>query len=203
VRLIVISPESEDPREHSVLAHLFAAGLMHYHLRKPDWSRAQIAAWLSAVPASLHPCIVLHSHHDLAADFTVAGLHDRDTHAIESNSLSYFTSGVFRSRAAHDLAALTSAMDCYDRVLFSPVFPSFSKAGYALSPAITHSEIKATLACPRRAEVIALGGIDASRISTCAELGFDGIALLGAVWQAPDPLQVFNQTQNALLAYAA
>jgi thiamine-phosphate pyrophosphorylase len=186
-----------------VLAQLFAAGLMHYHLRKPDWSRAELTAWLNAVPTSLHPRIVLHSHHELAADFAVAGLHDRDTHAIETNPLGYFSGGVFRSRAVHDLAALTTAMGCYDRVLFSPIFPSFSKTGYALSPAITHAEIRATLARPRRAEVIALGGIDASRISACAALGFDGIALLGAVWQAPDPLQVFKQTQNSLLAYAA
>ena len=47
--LIVISPEAEDPHEHAELAKLFAAGLTSYHLRKPTWTRAQLAAWLNAL----------------------------------------------------------------------------------------------------------------------------------------------------------
>ena len=51
MKLIVISPEAEDPREHTVLVKLFAAGLTSYHLRKPTWTREQLAEYLRALSA--------------------------------------------------------------------------------------------------------------------------------------------------------
>ena len=199
MKLIVISPEAEDAREPTVLASLFAAGLTSFHLRKPTWSREQLAAYLRAVAAEFHPRIVLHSHHDLATEFRIGGVHERDTPEIQSNPIGYFV----RSRAAHDLAALRTALDTYDRLLVSPIFPSFSKPGYGRSSQFPEADLRAALALPRRAEVIALGGIDASRIAACRELGFDGVAVLGAVWLASDPVRAFNDLQNSLHAHAA
>jgi hypothetical protein len=34
---------------------------------------------------------------------------------------------------------------------------------------------------------VALGGITAGRVRECGEMGFGGVAVLGAVWQAEDP----------------
>lgn len=192
-RLIVISPEAEDVREHRVLTELFAAGLTSYHLRKPTWTRAQLTAWLHALPAEFHPRIVLHSHHDLAGEFTLGGLHERDNAQAKSNPIGYS----MRSRAVHDLAVLRVSLDSYDRLLVSPIFPSFSKPGYGTSARFSETELRAALALPRRAEVIALGGIDAARIPTCRDLGFDGVAVLGAVWQAADPVVAFQELAAA------
>jgi thiamine-phosphate pyrophosphorylase len=199
VKLIVISPEAEDAREHAVLAQLFAAGLTSYHLRKPAWSRDQLATWLRSLPVEFHPRIVVHSHHELAAEFTLGGLHERDEPKAKSNPIGYS----WRSRAVHDLAVLRVFLGAYDRLLVSPVFPSFSKPGYGSSGILSESYLRAVLALPRRAEVIALGGIDASRIAACRELGFDGVAVLGTVWQAADPVRAFTELQNALHAHAA
>jgi thiamine-phosphate pyrophosphorylase len=200
LRLLVISPEGEDPREHAVLAELFAAGLQHYHLRKPGWSRGRLAAWLRALPPEFHPRIVLHTHHGLAAAFDLGGLHERDSGHTEPPDSSRMASassgspgGRIRSRAVHSLATLRSALDRRERLLFSPVFPSISKPGHA--PACPHEELAALLALPRRAEVIALGGIDAARLPACRALGFDGIAVLGSVWQAADPRKIFSELQ--------
>ena len=197
--LLVISPEAEDPREHATLTELFLAGLTSYHLRKPTWSRDQLAAWLHAVPAKFHPRIVLHTHHDLATEFTLGGLHDRE----EPNPKCHLIGDTFRSRAVHDLPTLRASLDTYDRLLVSPLFPSFSKPGHAPDARLAPSELKSVLALPHRAEVIALGGIDASRISACGDLGFDGVAVLGAIWQAADPVSAFGELQTALHAHAA
>lgn len=175
-----------------MLAQLFAAGLASYHLRKPTWSRVQLAAWLRAFSAEFHPRIVLHSHHDLAAEFTVGGVHNAPTDTPFAS---------LRSHAVHSLVELRGLLDARARLLFSPVFASISKPGHG--PAFDHEELRAALALPRRAEVIALGGIDASRIRACGDLGFDGVAVLGALWQASDPVRVFNELQNALHAHAA
>jgi thiamine-phosphate pyrophosphorylase len=223
VKLIVISPENEDPREQPVLADLFAAGLVSYHLRKPTWTRGQLAGWLHALAPRFHPRIVLHTHHDLAADFPLAGLHHREAnepicHLISdkfgsnevldkkgekpvcnllSDKFSEVGSGLLRSRAVHDLATLKGSLESYHRLLVSPVFPSFSKPGYGPSEKLPDAGLRAALALPRRAEVIALGGIDVSRIAACRELGFDGVAVLGAMWQADDPVLAFEQLIRA------
>ncbi len=193
VKLIVISPEAEDSREHAVLAQLFAAGLMSYHLRKPAWTRAQLAAWLLALPAEFHPRLVLHTHHDLATEFPLAGLHDRD----EPNPKCHLIGDTFRSRAVHDLPTLRASLDTYDRLLVSPLFPSLSKPGHAPDARLAPTELKSALALPRRADVIALGGIDASRLPACRNLGFDGVAILGAIWQSTDPGRAFADLQTA------
>ncbi len=195
MKLIVISPEAEDAREPTVVAQLFAAGLNHYHLRKPAWGRSALATFLRAVPAEFHPRFVLHSHHELAAYFRVGGLHFCDADGPPSPLL--------RSRAAHDLRTLRIAANAYDRILFSPVFASISKPGYEPDPRIAPDELKAILAGSRRSEVIALGGVDRSRLPICHDIGFDGVAVLGAIWQSADPLQAFNELQQALLAHAA
>ncbi len=199
MKLIVISPEAEDSREHSTLTELFAAGLTSYHLRKPTWSRAQLAAWLHAVPSAFHPRLVLHTHHDLATEFALGGLHDRE----EPNPKCHLIGDTFRSRAVHDLPTLLASLDTSDRLLVSPIFPSLSKPGHTPDARLAPAELKSVLTLPRRAEVIALGGIDATRIAACHELGFDGVAVLGAIWQSADPVGAFAELQTALLAHAA
>jgi thiamine-phosphate pyrophosphorylase len=210
VKLIVISPEAEDAREHAVLASLFAAGLTSYHLRKPTWTRDQLAAWLGALPAEFHPRIVLHSHHDLANEFAVGGVHEREagragplgppSGLVTNERPTGAPSGraLPRSRAVHDVAALRESLAGYDRLLVSPIFPSFSKPGYGPSKKLPEGDLRAVLALPRRAEVIALGGIEVSRIAACRELGFDGVAVLGAIWQAADPLCAFHELSRAV-----
>jgi thiamine-phosphate pyrophosphorylase len=201
MKLIVISPEADDPREPAVLAALFAAGLTSYHLRKPAWSRDELAAFLREVPGAWRPRLVLHSHHELAGEFDIGGIHFKDTGMPLASPPA--SPALLRSRAVHDLTALIDSLDRYDRLLFSPVFPSISKPGYAPSAAFSRADLAAVLARPRRAEVIALGGIDRARLPACRDLGFDGVAVLGAVWQAADPVHAFCELQDALLAHAA
>ena len=198
MKLIVISTEAENPHEHSMLAKLFATGLTSYHLRKPTWTRAQLTAWLHALPPKFHPRIVLHTHHDLATEFAVGGLHDRDHTPDQSNPIGYFGPGVLRSRAVHDLPTLRASLGTYDRLLVSPIFPSFSKPGRTPPPDVSHAELRTIFSLPHHSEVIALGGIDASRIADCRDLGFDGVAVLGAIWQSANPVRVFTALQSAL-----
>ena len=231
MRLIVISPEAEDAREPAVLAELFNAGLTHYHLRKPAWSREQLATWLRALPEALHARIVLHTHHDLSAEFAVDGLHDRDHPSqpechLLGDTLAEMAAAVktrldpatkcylmgdtlrssvrLRSRAVHNLSTLRNSLGDYDRLLVSPVFNSISKPGHGPSADFVFADLKATLVLPRRAEVLALGGIDAARIPACRDYGFDGVAVLGAVWLSADPVRAFNQLNQACRdSYAA
>ena len=46
-------------------------------------------------------------------------------------------------------------------------------------------KLKTFLNIERKIKIFALSGIDESRIEECKELGFDGVALLGAIWNNP------------------
>ncbi len=118
----------------------------------------------------------------------------------------------FTSRSCHDLATLRGVLGHYDSAFFGPVFPSISKPGYAteltaqVERGVPPNEISSLLnsrtSCERRTAVLALGGITADRLPQIRALGFDGVAVLGAVWQADDPVAAFGEIQDAVYAHA-
>ena len=97
------------------------------------------------------------------------------------------------------LAALRSALESYEQVLFGPVFPSISKPGYGPDPDFPWGSLERLLAAPRRGpcRVLAVGGITEERLGRCLELGFDGAALMGAVWNGGDPAAAFRRIRDA------
>jgi thiamine-phosphate pyrophosphorylase len=71
-----------------------------------------------------------------------------------------------------------------DYVTLSPIYPTASKPGYG--PALGLGGI----ATARRAglPVVALGGITPDRIPACRDAGAAGIAVMGGLMRAPDPV---------------
>lgn len=230
MKLVVISPASDDVREHHVLRGLFAAGLEHYHVRKPSWSREQLATWLRTLPPEWRAKLVLHQHHELVAALGLGGVHFRDEvgrgvpaepsrmplanhvgsilHAARATAQPEASPHPYpTSRSCHDLATLRASLGHYDSVFLSPLFPSISKPGYGPGGNLSHAEIAALLAArtpaERRTTVLALGGITAARLPAVRALGFDGAAVLGALWQAANPVQAFAELQDALCCHAA
>ena len=62
----------------------------------------------------------------------------------------------------------------------SPIFDSISKEGYKAN--FDKLELKEFLAKDRKTKVIALGGLTEENYLEVLELGFDGGAFLGSVW---------------------
>jgi thiamine-phosphate pyrophosphorylase len=204
MKLAVISPPGDDAREIAALDGMVDAGLMRYHVRKPGMSRAALAAWLRALSPEWLPRLVLHQHHELVDEFGLGGRHWSDDGSAPARPLA--DAGTV-SRSCHDLPGLHGALGFYDAVLFGPVFPSLSKPGYGPAGASSLAAAAALFArrsaVERFTAVFALGGVTAPRLSPLAGLGFDGAAVLGAVWQAADPVAAFRGLQAALPAGAA
>ena len=212
MKLVVITPEGLDPHEPAVLAALFAAGLERCHVRKPFATRDELAAWLRAVPAEFRVRLVLHQHHDLVAELALGGRHWRDESGTGVTSVDFPDHGrdaraTLTSRSCHDLVTLRAALGRYDSVFFGPVFPSITKPGYGPRADFSSEKISSLLAgrtaSERRTAVIALGGITAENIPHCCALGFDDVAVLGALWQNADPVRAFAQLQLSLARHAA
>jgi thiamine-phosphate pyrophosphorylase len=202
MKLVVISPENEYAGEPRLLAALFAEGLERYHLRKPGWSSARLEAWLGELPEEYYSRIVLHQHHELVARFGLGGRHWRDE--ADAPMLPPDDLG-FTSRACHSLGTLRKVLGHFDAVLAGAVFASISKPGHGprMDLSVTELRILLTERTPaeRRTAVFALGGVNVDKFPACAELGFDGVAVLGAVWNEADPLRAFRAMQQERLSH--
>lgn len=190
MRIVAISPESRDPREDAAIGGLIGAGLELYHVRKPWWGERELEEWILGLPEPLRPALVLHQHHGLVARLGLGGAHHRDGADAPAAGL---------SRSCHDLEGLRSAMAGYGQVLFGPVFPSLSKPGHGPAADFPWDELQGLLRArrPGPCRVLAVGGITAERLGRCRELGFDGVAVKGALWSCGDPVLAYRRIREA------
>jgi thiamine-phosphate pyrophosphorylase len=192
MELIVISPESAEPRERAAMEGFFGEGLGRYHVRKPLWTAQGLESWLRALPAHWLPRIVLHQHHELVGKLGVGGAHERDTGTSLLSSAA--------SRSCHGLESLRASLGRHPYVIFGPVFPSLTKRGYAPDPEFPWHELKGILSTrpsPPATRVFAIGGVTAAGLPRCRELGFDGAAVLGAVWDEAEPVRAYIRLREA------
>ncbi|TGE27534.1 thiamine phosphate synthase [Hymenobacter metallicola] len=197
-QLLLISPPEPVPHEHQLLKALFDAGLTTFHLRKPGASVAEVESYLQAVPREFHSRIMLHQHHALAGQLGLRGVHlPAAARAVWEGKLG---PGQRLSTSLHSLPELAAAPPRYDYVFLSPIFDSISKAGYRAGFEL--AELRAALQGPAQPLVLALGGVDAATLPIAQELGFAGAAVLGAVWQQPNPVAAFRELQRVATARA-
>ncbi len=192
MRLVVLSPEDTRAEEAALVEAMVEAGLTRYHVRKPQWSAAQVGAWLHTLSPRARARCVLHGagNHVWVERAVTLGRHWSDAPETAVDPGSGFT-----SRACHDVKTLEKAWGRYTAVLVSPVFPSLSKEGRQPGEemGVLPSVLRARSERARQTEAIALGGVTRERVAECAALGFDGVAVLGAVWLAPDPWAAFGE----------
>ncbi len=201
---IVISSPAGDTGEPEIANHLFESGLRLFHLRKPDWDEAQMRWYIERIEPQYHSRIALHSHHDLASELSVGGLHfpEWSLHGCgdvdDFQSMEYWKEqrpDLRLSTSFHSLTDLEHEESPSDYVFFSPVFASVSKPGHR--PLAEPHELQAAL---RRMHynVVGLGGITAATVERVADLGFAGCAVLGSVWQSGDPVQNCRELLEAV-----
>ncbi len=206
MQLLVITPPDPAPNEARLIAGLLAAGLSRLHVRKPGCSPAEMAAHLRQIPPRYHPRLVLHGHPALVAELGLGGLHLPAAARADLKAAPSLRSGQTLSTSFHTLAEIRRHRRRYDYVFLSPVFDSISKESY--SAAFNLAEVAATLHQLRRRPgyrplVLALGGITAAQLPTVQQVGFAGAAVLGSIWQSPDPVAAFRALQVAVKATVA
>ncbi|ALW84806.1 hypothetical protein AUC43_06730 [Hymenobacter sedentarius] len=199
MKLILISPPHSVADEVPLVSEMLELGLARFHVRKPGWSHAEMAAYVAGIPAQYHSRLVLHSHHALVPELGLGGVHlTAATRAARVTRLP-LRAGQTLSTSFHTLAEISRHRRRYDYVFLSPIFDSLSKEQYAA--AFDLQEVAAVLRqLPHRAtyapQVVALGGIEAHRLAAVQQAGFAGAAVLGAVWQSPDPVAAFRSLQS-------
>lgn len=192
--VVLITQPKLKHNEAIFISKLFDNGLEKLHLRKPIHSALEISCLLDAIPEHCLPNIVMHRHPKLVADYGLAGYHFADGEKIKS------LSGT-SSQSFHRLEDLLSINSELDYVFYGPVYRSISKKGY--EPKVPLPVVRKTLSqlseIKKRPKVYALGGIRRKKIIPIAEVGFDGIALLGSIWGHSDPVKAFRKFNESYL----
>jgi thiamine-phosphate pyrophosphorylase len=141
----------------------------------------------------------LHSHHYLAKSFGINRLHYTEASRKQLTEMNLSEQKVENtlSTSVHTVSDYKNLTDHFSYAFLSPVFDSISKPDYqAQKFDLAEVDKNSTI------NLIALGGIDETNCNKAYEKGFDGIALLGAIWNNEDKINAFKKIKNTSEIYA-
>jgi len=203
MRLIVITPPLAVNEEARLVNSLFANGLQRLHVRKPSFTNDDHRKYLADIDSQWYTRIVLHDCYELYSECSLGGIHLNSFSRDDVNTWQQIKdippSAI--STSFHAWEEIEQNTFPYGYVFISPVFDSISKTGYKAGIALSQAmETQEHLAirdkyCP---PIIGLGGVIAEKIELLYQNGFDGAAMLGAVWQSEDPVKVFKQATERI-----
>ena len=182
--LIVISNPEKVAGEASIINDLFTEGLECLHLRKPGYSEEQLAALILSIAPEWRGRISLHQHHGLAERLGIRRLHftEANLDTVPPQHLAALhDSGFVLSTSIHHPDRLRTLPGWFHYVFLSPVFDSVSKRGYQAALPVDFKLDRSGFP----GKVIALGGIEYGNLARVPDMGFDGAAVLGTIWQNP------------------
>ena len=180
--MILISWPEPIAEEHKILNCLFAEGLQRFHIRKPLLGDGALGQHIKGIQEEFHDRIMLHQGYSLLEQFSCKGMHFPESKKGLFEKYSHLP--VTKSWAVHALDEVNAVPDGVDYILLSPVFPSISKQGYQNNwprgEPMHHLKHNKS----NRFQYIALGGIDLETAPKALAMGFDGVAVMGAIWEA-------------------
>jgi thiamine-phosphate pyrophosphorylase len=185
--LLVITYADHLPGETACWKELLAAGADAILLRKPGWTEDDYVGLLEQTDPAVYPQLLIAQYCQLQQRYGLLGAHFSE-HLRNSTPPQWLealrSEGCLLSTGIHHTGALPVMRARWDLLLLSPVFDSISKPGYKGQVQEGFRLARDTNA--GKARVLAMGGVNQNNAGKALQMGFDGIALLGAVWQEPD-----------------
>ena len=191
-QLILITPEQNHPDEVRIIEELCRKFNVSIHVRKPEYTVQDYRKYLlSFTSKQVMASFVLHDHHELVHEFPVKGIHLKERDRLRQIDPTLQDKIV--STSLHNIPDIIGLEDMYSYVFFSPIFESISKKSYGIDMSAEDLQRKVAEFKKRSSvALIGLGGISEETIATVKKSGFDGAALLGAVWTSNDPIRAFE-----------
>lgn len=160
------------------------------HLRKPEYSLNEYQNLIENINKKYHSQLVLNSYHELANLFNIKRLHfsERDRLSKTENDFKQLVEdGFILSTSLHSVEDFNNLSSCFSYAFLSPVFDSISKTDYK-AKTFDLSKRK-----NKKTKLIALGGITPENYKTALEMGFDGVAMMGSIWQSENKINLFKE----------
>jgi thiamine-phosphate pyrophosphorylase len=195
--LYLITPPQTSKDELLLARHFLERGLHKLHIRKPLYHEDDFRQYILFIPPAFHSRLVLHGASGLVNEFPAIGIHlrggDRQNPALVEQVRQMHPASL--STSFHAWEEIMEDGIPYDYVFISPVFDSISKQGYKAAIDLAgHGRLKQWALQHKKQlpRIVALGGINAINLSLLNENGFDGAAVLGAVWESDNPIASFE-----------
>ena len=201
-QIILISNPTPVANEGQLINELFIEGLEVLHLRKPGYDIGSLGELVAAILPEYHSRIV----------WPATFLQDEYWKSRMGKRIHFFeflrtqiepetfrelkNQGFVLSTSVHEAAAYNALARAFDYTFFSPVFDSISKPGYTAMPVAKLELLKQR----HSTKIIALGGIQEENCRQALDYGFDGVAILGAVWQSAHPVATFKNIQACIMS---
>lgn len=183
--LIVTHPDHLTGETH-IWQELLSAGADAILLRKPGWTEDDYVNLLNRTDPACYPRMLIAQYCLLQKVYGLMGAHFSENlrNSTPPQWLQALRSeGCLLSTGIHSAATMPAMAARWDLLLLSPVFDSISKPGY---PGQLPTGFQLQRSGNTGAQVLALGGVNHSNAALAREMGFDGIALLGAIWREPE-----------------
>ena len=190
-RLLAFSTSDlvEQPGSDEVLGAIASLGprvaLVARHTREGEEGRAlsETTARFVALAAPAGAVVIVAGRPDIAAAWGTAGIHLRATDLAPVSARTVHPGVRWVGRAVHSVPeADTAASEGADYLVFGNVFETASHPG---RPARGLDALAAVVAVGP--PVVAIGGITPERVEAVAGTGAWGVAVIRALWNAPNP----------------
>ncbi len=167
--------------EAKLINELFDSGMELLHLRKPEMDKKNYSMLLEQIDAKHHPQIALHAYHELAYDFSIIRLHYPEAlrKTQEKGILRKQHPNKVLSTSIHSIDEIVLIQE-FDYAFYGPMFDSYSKPNYLAIDKKNRSVIGKT-----NIPLFALGGMNVNNSANVKFLGFNGVGLLGWLWNNP------------------
>ncbi|MCP4120851.1 MAG: thiamine phosphate synthase [Bacteroidetes bacterium] len=202
MRLIAFTYPGNHPKEAESLGEILSV-VDALHIRKvPAITEQEMRNLLDGFPGEYLSGIWIHDHYHLAELYSLGGVHLTREY-LESNRLTpeagiqkWNLKGVKASVTCSSMETLEILDKWADRIFIAPVFDSISKEGHTSKWNLDFWSVPKGL----NAEIIALGGVALDKLPLLIQKQFHGIAVLGALWQSNDPIELIKELKQACIA---
>ena len=171
-----------------------SVGDFNFHLRKKNASVYETEKFLVKISPEFYKRIIIHQHFETALHFGLGGIHLPENLRQQLDEFKK-TGNKIVSTSVHQLDNLNNIQEDFEYIFYSPVFKSISKNDYF--PGMSIDELKLQIERSNSRKLIALGGINKENFNEALQIGFVGVALLGAVWQHKNPVNYFSEFLSA------
>lgn len=155
------------------------------HLRAREATGAELFRWAAALTEAARgtgALILVNDRVDVALAAGADGVQLPARGLPPAAARRLLGEGPLVGASVHSAGEATDALPGADFLLVGTVFPSASHPGRAAAGTELLSELG-----PLGKPMIAIGGITPGRVPGALSAGAHGVAVLGAVWHAPDP----------------
>lgn len=190
--IIVITPEIYCANEIYLVNELLKSGIDLLHIRKFNLQDMEVMEYVDSIEAEYRNKLVLHSHRHLANILGINRVHIREADRKNGIHLKFKKNKIL-STSTHSINEFNKLEPFWDYAFLSPLLPSISKPNYGISSTVL-SQIK--FRTNQEVKLIGLGGIKKGNVNKIIKEHIDGFALLGAIWNNPNPGEYLDFAKN-------